>query len=81
MQITWKKVKNASGYQITYALDGKFSKGKKNVKITKGSTTKKVIAKLKKNKRYYFKIRAYKTVNGTKVYGSYSKTKKIVIKK
>ena len=81
VQITWKKVKNASGYQITYALDGKFSKGKKNVKITKGSTTKKVIAKLKKNKRYYFKIRAYKTVNGTKVYGSYSKTKKIVIKK
>lgn len=80
-QLTWSKVKNASGYQITYALNSKFSKGKKNIKIKKSSVNKKVIGKLKKNKRYYFKIRAYKNGNGTKVYSDYSKTKKIIIKK
>ena len=36
--------------------------------------------KLKKGKRYYFKVRAYRTVNGKKVYSSYSAVKSVRVK-
>lgn len=80
VKLSWKKVKNADGYQIRYATNKKFTKGKKNV-TAKASATKKTIKKLKKKKTYYFKIRAYKKVNGKKVYGKWSKTKKVKISK
>ena len=74
-----KKVKGAAGYQITYATDSKFKKNKKNVNMT---STSKTINKLKKGKTYYVKVRAYaKDSKGKKVYGSYSKVKKVKIKK
>lgn len=81
VQLTWKKVKNASGYQITYALNSRFTKRKKTIKASKASATKKVISKLKKNKKYYFKVRAYKKVNGANIYSDYSKVKKVVVRK
>jgi hypothetical protein len=74
-----KKVKGAAGYQITYATDSKFKKNKKNVNMT---STSKTIKNLKKGKTYYVKVRAYaKDSKGKKVYGSYSKVKKVKIKK
>lgn len=81
VQLTWKKVKNASGYQITYALNSKFTRGRKSINIPKASITKKVIGRLKKNKTYYFRVRAYKNVSGMRVYSGYSKVKKVVIMK
>ncbi|MCH5265002.1 MAG: fibronectin type III domain-containing protein [Lachnospiraceae bacterium] len=78
--LTWEKVSGVKGYQIQYALNKKFTKKKKSKLITK-NTGKITIKKLKKKKTYYFRIRAYK-LNGTKkVYGSWSKAKKIKIKK
>ena len=65
-----------TGYQIRYSL-------KKNFKGSKYKTSKKskyTIKKLKKKKTYYVKIRAYKTVGGKKLYGSWSKYKKIKVK-
>ena len=81
IKASWKKVKNASGYQITYALNSRFTKRKKTIKASKASATKKVISKLKKNKKYYFKVRAYKKVNGANIYSDYSKVKKVVVRK
>lgn len=78
--ITWKKVKNASGYQIYRATkkNGKFKK----VKTVKGnSVVKYTNTKLKKNKKYYYKVRAYRTVKGKKVYGAFSVKKSVSIKK
>ena len=77
--IKWKKVSGASGYQIYMSTSkkGKYSKIKT---ITKGSIVKYTKTKLKKNKKYYFKIRAYRTVDGKKVYSSYCSTKSIKIK-
>ena len=43
--------------------------------IKSGKTVKFVNKKLKKGKKYYFKVRAYRTVSGKKVYGSYSAVK------
>lgn len=73
--LSWKKVKGASGYQITVAKDKKFRKSKKNIKITKGSAKSKKIKFTSKTK--YVRIRAYVKKNGKTVYGSYSKTIKI----
>ena len=80
MTVTWKRDTKATGYQVTYALNSKFTKSKKNVTISKNKTTKKVIKKLKSGKTYYVKIRAYKKVGSAKLYGSYSAVKKIKVK-
>ena len=73
----WKKASNADGYQIQYALNKKFKKAKsKTVKST--SVT---IKKLKKKKTYFVRVRAYKAVDGKKVYGKWSSVKKVKIKK
>ena len=77
--MTWKKAKNVTGYQIRYSLK-KNMKGSKTVTIKKASTQKKVISKLKSKKTYYFQIRSYKTVNGTKYYSNWSGKKKVKVK-
>ena len=79
MKVTIKKVTGAKGYRILYATDKKFKKGKKTV-LSKA--TSKTITKLKKGKTYYVKVCAYKfDSKGSKVYGKYSKVKKVKIKK
>ena len=77
--LKWKKVSGATGYEVYMATskNGKYSKVKT---ITKSSTVKYSKTKLKKNKKYYFKVRTYKTVNGKKIYSSYSTVKSIKIK-
>lgn len=77
IQVTWKKVSGAQGYEISYSL-------KKNFKKAKKKTTKKVsytIKKLKKKKKYFVRVRAYKVVNGKKIYGKWSSAKKVKVKK
>ncbi len=79
VRVTWKRDKKASGYQIVMRTG---SKGKyKSIKtIKKNKTVRFTKKRLKKGKKYYFKVRAYKSVNGKKIYGPYSKVKKITIK-
>ena len=73
----WKKVKGAKGYQLQYALNKKFKK-KKSIQTKK---TKYIIKKLKKKKTYYIRVRAYKMNGKKKVYGKWSKVKKVKVKK
>ena len=80
MTVSWKRDKKATGYQITYAQNKKFKKGKKNITISKNKTVKRTIKKLKARKTYYVKVRAYKKVGKTKIYGAYSGTKKVKVK-
>ena len=77
MTVSWKRDTKATGYQFIYARDKKFKKGKKNITISKNKTTKRTVKKLKAKKTYYVKVRAYKKVGKTKLYGSYSKVKKV----
>ena len=77
VKATWKKLTNISGYQIQYAPNKKFKKAKrKTVKST--SVT---IKKLKKKKTYFVRVRAYRLVDGKKVYGKWSSVKKVKVKK
>lgn len=73
--VTKKSGKTAavSGYQIVCATDKKFSKNVKKVTVSGSKTLAKTVTGLKKGKTYYVKVRAYKTVNGKKLYGAYSK--------
>ncbi|MBQ2643296.1 MAG: fibronectin type III domain-containing protein, partial [Eubacterium sp.] len=80
VKLSWKKIKNANGYTVQYALNKKFTKKKKTVNV-KASKTSKTIKKLKKKKTYYFRARAYCNYKGKKVYGKWSKVKKVKIKK
>ena len=75
--VRWNTVKGAKGYQLQYALSKKFKK-KKSIQIKK---TKYTIKKLKKKKTYYIRVRAYKMNGKKKVYGKWSKVKKIKVKK
>ncbi len=77
MQVKIKKI-SADGYQVVYAKNKKFTKGLKK-KNTKKTTM--VIKKLKRKTKYYVKVRAYRIkTNGKKVYGKFSKVKRIKIK-
>ena len=78
--VKWKKISAATGYQVQYALNGKFTKSKKTVKITKATTVSKKIKKLKAKKKYYVRVRTYVTENGTKYYSAWSKYKTVKTK-
>ena len=84
MTVKWKRNSTASGYQIVYSTTKNFKK-KTTVTIKSNKTISKTIkSKLTKGKKYYVKVRAYKTVKGVKggkLYGAYSKTKTVTIKK
>lgn len=69
------KTATVSGYQIVCATDKKFSKNVKRVTVSGAKTLTKTVTGLKKGKTYYVKVRAYKTVNGKKLYGAYSAVK------
>ena len=78
LKVTYSKVSNITGYQITYSTSSKFTKAA--TKSVTSKTTSKTIGKLKKGKTYYVKVRTYKTVNGVKYYSGYSKVLKAKIK-
>ena len=80
MKVTWKKNSSVSGYRIQYSIDKNFKKGVGTVTIGKNKTTSGTLSKLKKGKTYYVRIATYKNVRN-KVYSSWSKVKKITIKK
>lgn len=81
--VKWKKDKSLSGYQISYATSSKFTKAKV-IKVS-GSASSKKLTKLTKNKKYYVKMRSYKTVkvNGKSktIYSSWSSVKTVKTKK
>ena len=78
VEAEWKKDSNASGYQILYSTDKKMKKAK-TMNCSKKNTTA-TIKNLKKNKTCYVKIRAYKTIDGKKYYGTYSDKMSVKVK-
>ena len=77
----WAQNVTGDGYELQYAASSKFTSGRKTVKIKKNKTVKKTIAKLKKGKKYYVRIRAYKKVGKAKYYSEWSAVKTVKIKK
>lgn len=71
---------SATGYEIQYAKNSKFSKAK-TVKVTKKKTDKKTISKLSGKKKYWVRVRSYTIVKGKKYTGAWSPVKTVTTKK
>ena len=78
--IDWAQKGSATGYEVQYATNSKFT-GAKKVTITNNKTDKTTVSKLSANKKYYVRVRSYTTVGGTKYYGAWSATKTVTTKK
>ncbi len=80
LKIKFEKISDAKGYQIVYSTDKSFV-GDKTKKIIVSSNSK-ILSNLRKGDTYYVKVRAYKTDSfGNKIYGSFCKKQRILIKK
>ena len=77
--ITWTKNTLASGYEVQYATNNKFA-GVKKITVSNKNTTSKTVSKLSSKKKYYVRVRTYKTVKGVKYYGAWSSAKSVVTK-
>lgn len=75
--ISWVSDTTAKGYEVQYAMNKKFTKSlkKKTVKVNYC-----IVKKMKRSKTYYVRVRAYKLQGKKKIYGKWTKIKKIKIK-
>ncbi len=69
--VSWDKVSGAKGYAVYYSTN-KEMMGSKKVTVTGSKKTKVKISSLKDKKKYYIRVKAYKTSDGEKIYGQYS---------
>lgn len=78
--VQWnKQPKGTNGYQIKYSTNSEF-KDAKYVTIKDTKTTSKTVRNLKRNTKYYVKVRTYKLVDGERFYSSWSDPKSVVTK-
>ena len=77
--LTWSKVARAGGYQI-YRYNSKTKKYEKIATVKGNKTFSYKNTKLKKGSTMKYKVRAYKTYNGTNYYGAYSEVVSIKVK-
>jgi len=82
LKVSWSKVSEASGYEL-YRATSKSGTYKKIKTVTSGTTTSYTDKSLTNGKTYYYKVRAYKTVSGSKKYSSYCSiiSKKVTLAK
>ncbi len=80
LKVSWKRDGRATGYQVQYCTSRAFKKGVKAITISKNKTVTKTIPKLARGKRYYVRVRAYKSVKVNKktqkLYGAWSSVKR-----
>ena len=80
LKVSWKRDGRATGYQVQYCTSRAFKKGVKAITISKNKTVTKTIPKLARGKRYYVRVRAYKSVKVNKktqkLYGAWSSGKR-----
>lgn len=80
LQVKWKKQKkNITGYEVQYSTNRKFNKKATVTKIVKKkSATKLTVRNLKPEKKYYVRVRTYKTVKGKNYCSAWSKSRTVV---
>ncbi len=77
----WEKDATADGYQLQYTTSTTYEESASAyINIDKNSTVSKEITGLKCGTKYYVHVRAYKIVDGKKYYGTWSYSKKVVVK-
>lgn len=79
VKLNWKYIKEAEGYVIQCSTNAKFD-SIKTVEVKGGDSQAKTIKGLKSGKKYYFRMRAYRTINGKRVYSKYSAKKSLKVR-
>jgi len=79
IKITWKVSSDVTGYNFQISTTKNFTSDTKKVNYLKKESGSKILGILEKNKTYYIRTRAYKTVNGVKYYGAWSEIKSVKI--
>ncbi|MDO5590750.1 MAG: fibronectin type III domain-containing protein [Lachnospiraceae bacterium] len=78
---TWKKQsKQTTGYRIDYSTNKNFNSKVKTVYVSKTNITSKTVKNLKKNQKYYVRIRTYKKAGKTFYHSSWSNVKSVKVK-
>ena len=81
IKVYWKKqTTQTSGYEIQYSTDKSFKENVGSVLVSKNKTTSTKIKELESTKKYYVRVRTYKSVSGVKYYSKWSKVKNIKVK-
>ena len=78
LTMKWSQNKKVSGYEVVYSTNSKFTNSK-TVRKAKTTTTY-TVKGLRRGKTYYAKVRSYKTVDGKRIYGSFSTVKKATVR-
>ena len=78
VRVSWTNIKNESGYQISRSSKEDGTYIVKTVKTTRGKST--TVSGGTRGKTYYYKVRAYRTVKGRRVYGNWSEVKAYTLK-
>ncbi|MCR5142814.1 MAG: leucine-rich repeat domain-containing protein [Ruminococcus sp.] len=79
-KVTWKSVSTATGYQIQVSPDKAFKKGTRTATVDGKTKTSRTFKKLKSGKKYYVRMRTYKTIGGKKYFGNYTKARAVKVK-
>lgn len=79
-KVSWKRNSSATGYQVQYSTSSKFKKAK-TITIKSNKTLSRVVSGLKGKKKYYVRVRCYKTYKNKKYYSSWSKAKAVTTKR
>ena len=74
LTVNWSQISGASGYEV-YRCNTKSGTYKRIATVSGGSRLTYTNSGLSSNKTYYYKVRAYRTVNGQKVFGLLSEAK------
>lgn len=78
MKVSYSEIEGVKGYEIKYATNSVFDNSKTRLVTTKNYT----FTTMKLGKRYYVKVRGYKIDStGSRVYGSWSDVRSVVIEK
>lgn len=76
-RMSWKKAAGVSGYQIRFGTSRKFKKKNHVLKYKRVKKNKAVVKGLKRKRTYYFCARAYRLESGKKIWGRWSKVRKL----
>ena len=80
VNLSWEKVSKAGGYQVRYSMS-KSMKSAKMIRMNGVGKTSSTLKKLKKGKKYYFQVRAYKKLGKNMYYSEWSNKKSVKVKK
>lgn len=82
LSVKWAKVSGAKGYEVSVSTSAKFRASvTRKFRVSSGTRVSGMIKNLTKNKKYYVRVKAYKTdALGNRIYGSYSPVKSIKMK-